>query len=281
MTVETPFRDFLAFWAQAEGRPPDEQLELWDRLYAGRHRELFSYYEQEMGGIDVAAALPRFPAVVDGVEATFEALDVEAAAGEVFALLETPVDVRVIAFVGCFTADAWVDDPQDEPLAYFALEAFTEQRHSPRLTAVHEATHVAHWHARDRGWPDDVTGLALLVEGLAIATTLRLMPEVNVERHFFVDDFKAWEAECDAVWPKTLDGLLATLADRDVRAVRRFFWPDWGRAENDRDVPARIAYLVASRVTELLLERHTLPEIARWPRDRALREVRDALAALR
>ena len=55
-----------------------------------------------------------------------------------------------------------------------------------------------------------------------------------------------------------LDGLLATLDERDVRAQRRFFWPDWGRAESDRDIPARIGYLVASRAVERLLERHAL-----------------------
>jgi hypothetical protein len=83
----------------------------------------------------------------------------------------------------------------------------------------------------------------------------------------------------DAAWRPALDALLDCLESTDVRQLQRFFWPDWGRA--DRDVPERIAYLVAARAMEPLLDAHPIDAIVRWPAEQALREVRVALEALR
>lgn len=265
MTVETPFRDFLA-----EG---------WDR-YAERHAELLGYYDRALDGAMSQPDQARYDAVAGGLEPTFAGLDLERSAAEVFALLDVEPDTRVVAFVGRFTADAWVDTYGGEPVAFFALEVFDE-RHDPRVTAIHELAHVAHWHARGGHWRDDVAALNLMTEVITLATTRRLVPETRADQHFMVSDYAAWSASCDAAWRPAVDALLAVLDDRDESVTRRFFWPDWGRTEEDRAIPERIAYLMAARVGDLLLERTTLPEIARWREDRAAREVRAALEALR
>jgi hypothetical protein len=273
--VDTPYRDFLAFWARAEHAPLDEQVRLWDELYASRHPSLMAHYAGHFGeAASLEDSLARFGEVAPGLEATFEALALEHHATEVRRLLDVTQPLWAIALVGLFTADAWCDDLDGEPVAFFALE----QVGCADTSAVHELAHAGHRLARAEYW-DDVPGLALLGEGVTTTLTRRLCPHRPLEAHFVVDDFAAYEARADAAWSFTIDELLACLDSRDPRASQRFFWPDWGR--EDRDVPERVGYLIAARVMERLLGEHALTEIVRWPAERALREVRAALEAVR
>ena len=273
MKVETPYRDFLAFWARAEGAPRDEQVRLWEELYAGPHRALVDYYLGLFGG-SLGDALERFGEVAGTLDERFAALQLEAQATEVARLLDAPQPPRAYAMVGLFTADAWSDDHDGETAAFFALES------APRtaVLAAHEFAHASHRLARDEYWSAE-PGLILLAEGLAIATSMRLWPGAALEEHFGVEGYERWEAGCDAERGRAVDAMLACLDTADLRQVKRFFWPDWGR--EDRDLPARVGYLLAARVTRALLGEHDLAAIARWPAGRALPEVRAALETLR
>lgn len=279
VTVEAPFHDFLAFWAQARERPPPEQAELWERLYAGRHPALFAHYQWAFGEAGpLEDALPRYDAVAGDLEARFAALELETSARTVDALLATSGPVRAFALVGTFTADAWTDGFEGEVTAFFALEQIPSGERA-RLLALHELVHAAH--ARARGgvaWPDGTPALDLLQEGVAVAATRALAPELPPEQHFGVRDFAAWQRDCDAAWPALKDELLARLDVVDRAAQARFFWPDWGRP--DRDVPERCGYYAAGRVIDALLEEHDLPAVARWQPERVIDEVRGALPAL-
>lgn len=275
MRVDTPYHDFLAFWRRAEDAAREEQERLWGELYAARHPALMEHYLGLFAGDGaLGAALPRFGEVAEDLHDRFEALELEQRAREVVALLDAPAPPRAIAMVGLFTADAWSDDFEGEPVAFFALEALPRNR----VLSAHELAHSAHRLACGEYWTTE-PGLILLGEGVAIATTTRLHPDATAEEHFNVPDFASWRASCDDRWTHAVDSLLGCLAARGLRQLQRFFWPDWGRA--DRDVPPRVGYLIAARVIDVLLEEHDLAEIARWPAERALPEVRAALEALR
>lgn len=272
--VETPYRDFLAFWSRAEHAPRDEQRRLWDDMYAGRHRTLFDHYLGLFGeSASFDGALDRFGAVAGLLDARLAALQLDARADDVAELLDAPAPERAFAMVGLFTANAWSDDLEGEPTAFFALECLPHAG----VVAAHEFAHATHRLARGEYW-DVEPGLTLLAEGVAMATTRRLHPEAPPEVHFNVEAFAAWEAECDAAVAYAIDELLACLDATEMRQLQRFFWPDWGR--DDRDVPPRIGYLLAARVMDALLGGHDLAEIARWPAERALPEVRAALETL-
>ncbi|HEV2812889.1 MAG TPA: hypothetical protein VGW10_06510 [Solirubrobacteraceae bacterium] len=275
VAVETPFRDFLALWERAAGRPAPEQVALWEEHYVARHRSLFDHYLGwfAVGGT-VEEALPRYPAVVGELEDRFAALEVERSAREVGELFGVDRDERAIAFVGVFSANAWMDAFEGEPTVFFALEA-DPARSWHRATAVHELAHLAHERARGSAWDDETPGLTLMQEGVAIAATRRLVPDAGEALHFTVDDFAAYEAACRPAWPDAARKLLACLDRPDARMLQRFFWPDWGREE--RDVPERIGYFAADRVVQALLDGRDLAELARWPQERVLAEVRATL----
>ncbi len=276
MTVETPFRDFLAWWERAEALPADEQRRLWDELYAGRHPAVFGNYLHwfgDMGTLD--DALPRYAGAAGKLERRFAALDLEAAGPAVADLFRVTEGFRVIAFVGVFTANAWMDELDGRPTVFFALEAEPETVWHP-TAGVHELAHAAHFTLASAGWLDGVPGLAMMCEAIAIGATLRLVPDAAGERHFGVDDHAAWERACRAGWEHARRELLGCFEAHDERARRRFFWPDWGR--DDHDVPERVGYYAAAHVIRALTERHELAEIARWSPEHALAEARGVLA---
>lgn len=275
MTIETPYRDFLAFWAAAEHASRDEQERLWEELYIAPHRALMEHYLALFGaGASLAAALPRFGEVAGSLDARYAGLRLKVVSRQVAELLDAPEAPRAIAMVGLFTADAWADEFEDGPAAFFALERLPR----PGVSATHELTHVSHRLAHGERWEWE-PGLALLNEGIATLATRTLHPEVPLEVHFLVDDYPAWEAAAEADWPGVVDTLIGCLASSDPHAMQRFFWPDWGRSK--RDVPERVGYLVGARVVDVLLRAHDLAAIVRWPARRALPEVRAALEALR
>jgi hypothetical protein len=274
--VETPYRDFLAFWARAEHAPRDEQKQLWRELYAERHPGVMEHYLRlfgDAGSLD--DALGRYAEVVGTFDERFAALALEQRAGKVAELLRAPETPRAVALVGLFTADAWSDDLDGSPVAFFALERMPL---GSSVVATHEFAHASHRLARDEYW-DIEPGLVLLCEGVALTTTRRLHPDAPLEEHFIVEDYAAYEAAVDADWQHAVDALLACLDSRDLRDLQRCFWPDWGRA--DHDVPERVGYLVGARIVDLLLGGHDLATIVRWPAERVLPEVRAALEALR
>jgi len=274
--VETPYRDFLRFWDRAEHVPHEEQKRLWEELYATRHPDVMAHYDGLFGvASSLDEALPRYGDVADDLDRRFAALALERRAREVAELLGAPETPRAVAMVGLFSANAWSDDLDGAPVAFFALEQLPEP---PTTIATHEFAHASHRLAREEYW-DVEPGLIVLCEGVALATTLRLIPDAPAEEHFCVEDYAAYRAAAEAGWAETIDALLGCLDSTELRDLQRFMWPDWGRA--DHDVPERVGYLVGARVVEALLGEHDLATIVRWPAERALAEVRAALETLR
>ncbi|HEX8083781.1 MAG TPA: hypothetical protein VF529_05785 [Solirubrobacteraceae bacterium] len=279
MNVETPFRDFLAFWERAAGRPREEQVALWDELYARPNLRTIAQYERHFAGVaTLEDALPRYGEVVELLEPRFAAIELERGGDEVAALLDVDVPFRAVALVGLFTANAWFDDDYaGEPAVFFALEADPPDLWH-RTIAIHELVHLAHHLARSGGWEETVPAQSVFMEGLAVAATRRLVPEATGEQHFAVDDYEAWTAECRAAWDDAARKLLDCFERPDADERRRFFWPDWGR--DARDVPERFGYYAAAEAFAAAAEGHDLAELARWPPERAAAEVRSALEAL-
>ncbi|HEX8208248.1 MAG TPA: hypothetical protein VF587_19450, partial [Solirubrobacteraceae bacterium] len=178
VTVETPYRDFLAFWDRAADAPRDEQRRLWRELYADRHPALMAHYDELFGeAASLDDALGRFADVAGEVEQRFAALALEPAARSVAELLDAPEAPRAVAMVGLFTADAWADDLDGEPTAIFALERLPYAG----VVATHELAHLSHRVARDEYWGNQ-PGLNLLCESISTFATLRLHPDLPLER---------------------------------------------------------------------------------------------------
>jgi hypothetical protein len=279
ISVETPFRDFLAFWEEAEGRPEDEQRRLWRERYTALHPALFALHDRTFRPLDdhLAEALPRFGSVAQEAEARFASLDAATIAQRVGELFGIAAEGRVIAFVGTFGPMAWLDPFEDGFAAFFALEKLGDLEANP-LYASHELAHLVHYGHREGSWPDQCPGQEVVSEGIALQVTRRLYPEASRERLFNVEDFAAFEAAVDEAWPWAVPELLRHFDEPDPPQNQRFFWPDWAR--ETRDVPESFGYLVGDRVVADLLARHELAEIALWSSRRARAEARAVLERL-
>lgn len=276
--VRTPYRDFLAFWEVARGRPRAVQRRLWHERYAGRHPELFAVHD---GVFTPAAealddALPRYDAVAATAEARFASLRIEETTAAVEATIGLPAHGRAIVFVGTFGPLAWCDPFDGAAAMFFALERMDRLDVNPSLVA-HELTHLIHVERRE-GWVDFSPGLDLVTEGVATQVVRRLFPATPLEHLFAVADYPTFAAHAEAAWSWAVPELLRHFEPGDPEQYRRFFWPDWARAT--RDVPESFGYLVGDRVVAALLAEHSLADVVQWPAERALHEARRALEAL-
>lgn len=276
IAVETPFRDFLAFWREAEGRPESEQRRLWHRLYADRHGGMFEPYEREFGRAEerLGDALPRFADVAAQAEARFASLDAERVAARVAELFGHAAEGRAIALVGTFGPLAWIDEIDGSFAVFFALEKMPDLG-ANAIYVAHELSHLTHFALCSGDWAAMTPGLEVICEGIAMQATRQLFPEATPERRFAVDDYAAYEAAVDEAWSWAVPELLAHFDAVDPVQSHRFLWPDWARQVHD--VPESFGYLVGERVIGELLGAHSLAEIASWGPERARAEARAVL----
>ncbi|HEY8584000.1 MAG TPA: hypothetical protein VIL49_13685 [Capillimicrobium sp.] len=276
ITVETPFRDFLAFWAEAAGRPRDEQERLWHERYTDRHPALFALHRRVFGDVDagLAEALPRFDEVAAQAEARFASLDLLGQAQRVERIMGLPAEGRMVAFVGTFGPMAWLDPFEGGFAGFFALEKHVDLE-ANSLYAAHELAHLVHFSHRAGDWPDLCAGQELVSEGIAMHVMRRIAPGVSGEQRYLVPDFAAYAAAVEEALPWAVPQLLACFDEADPEQTKRLFWPDWAR--DRRDIPESFGYLVGERVVTRLLADHPLAEIACWSSERARAEARAVL----
>jgi len=129
-------------------------------------------------------------------------------------------------------------------------------------------------------WDDEVIGLRLLLEGIAIASTYHLLPALPDWTHFNRDPREISEVlrRYQGALPEASGRLRELARSKDEQELARFFYPDWWRTV--RDAPERVGYFVGWRAVERLGERGSLPELARLPPEEALERAEWALASL-
>lgn len=281
--------DFLACLRECDGVPVGEWPALWRSRYLDRHPGVFA--ELDRSGEwsrpdDLDAVLARLRA---------ESADLAARAAAVRELL--PPGIRAVAeamgwaadgdpldcvlLVGLHRANGWADRLDGR----FALFLAVEQLGAPgddRLLVLHEAAHVLHDRlAAIRDWPPQGVANALFTEGLATQVSAEAAPGRRDEEYLWFGrpGYRAWLDTCRRRWPEILDRIGADLdaTDPDHHAPY-FLMRDSPLAG---DLPKRCGYLVGLAVVRRLRAEHRLADLARWPRDRAVDEVRRSLRELR
>ena len=265
--------DYLHFQREARERRPAEFRPLWERLYAGRHADVFERYFSVGEPPDFEAALVRLVGTDRGFSECAGRVEelARSYAPQVAQLLEAEVDeLRCATMVGLFRADGWVDDLAGTPTAFFALEQFREPPWD-EAHVVHETTHLVHAAVQPEPWRDEVIGLRLLLEGLAVSVTHLPLPELPEWTHFNFapTEIDAWLQACEDSWPQVAARLRELASATDPAELDRYFSPDWLRAA--ADVPAKVGYFAGARVVGRLGRDLSLAELARLRPSEAIR----------
>jgi hypothetical protein len=280
ITVRDVVPDYLAFQREARERGPAELRPLWERLYARRHPDVFESYVRVCGRSEVEPALERLVAadwpLAERAERVAEAACTHASrVGEL--LGAEHAELRCVTLVGLSRADAWVDELDGILTACFAVEQWQAPPWEV-VQVVHETAHVVNAAAVPEPWSDEVLGIRLLLEGVAVTTTHTLVPELPEWMHFNFPpaEIAAWLGACEEAWPSTAATLRDLLRTTDPSEHARFFMPEWGRSA--RDVPAKVGYFAGAKVVERLARDRSLSELVRLRPGEALGLAVEALA---
>jgi hypothetical protein len=274
--------DYLVFAREARRRRSDSLRRLWDDLYASRHPDVFGAYFEAGKPTDFDTTIERVASASDRFAERVGLLSAAAAelAPRVVDLFDAELDeLSYVILVGLDQSDGWVQDLDRTPTAFFAVERFREPPWE-RAHVAHETTHLVHLAIQSEPWDDTVIGLRLILEGIALASTHRLLPTLPEWTHFNRDP-----AEIDVLLqayaqaaPHASRSLRELAQSRDAEQLARFFYPDSWRTA--RDLPERVGYFLGWRAVELLCERVPLAELARLNPKDALAQAESALAAL-
>ena len=269
---------FLDFWREAQGRPQDEQLRLWEDLYESRHPSVFEVYfsppywgrrenlpwalqryAEDMERISKAAqdAVGLIPQVI---ESTLSA----------FAAREDEIEMGVVSFVGAYGADGFGFPLAGSTTVFLALEQLGhyEPNRVKALTA-HELSHGLHLELRRHVRPEWFAEImrnprqlfrfasALLAEGLAVAASKRIIPGLE-ERFYLFYSPEQWDW-CRANRAKLIALALDALEREDQGDYFRYF----ATAEQSEELPhGRTGYYIGCLAVERLLKRYTLRQLA-------------------
>jgi len=284
--------DFLAFWDWARERSPAEQRQLWRALYEDPNRDIFDVYYSRWGDPDrLEAALHRFEEAAPRVRAIAPeaARAIRHLGPECAQLFGAPhAEVRYVLMVGLFTSDGWATHLRGEPTSFLALEWDQySRRRDLEIMVAHEAAHSVHDQCGPFRPDSTVVGEGLFAEGLAQLASTILAPGApeaaylcpGGERTMVGQDCAEWVAECDRRWPELRRWLLRDLERSEVPRFAAYFWGPRHHTDPDphENVPVRAGYVVGYRVVSALSRHHNIAAMARWPAERAVAEVRQAL----
>jgi hypothetical protein len=273
--------DYLAFERAAQQRAAGERRSLWRQLYAERHPDVFECYLR-IGGeppeLDSALARLVGSGELFARRARRTSELIHSHAPRVVDKLDAgALELPYVIMVGVFRADGWMADLVDTPTAFFAVEQYKDPPWDD-VTVVHETAHLVHAALQPEPWPDEQLGLRLLLEGLAIAATHELLPDLPEWAHFNFPpaELDAWLRACAEAEPRVGAQLRQLLTATDPDDRDRYFSPDWLR--DARDVPPKVGYYLGARVVERLRQRLSLADLARLGPAEALALAADALA---
>jgi hypothetical protein len=257
--------DYLAFERAAAGGDAAVRRALWRELYESRHPDVFADYRSMGEPDDFDQALISLAGDSDAFEARARLVaDLTAEhAPRVADLLGSSLDeLPLVTMVGLYRSDCWVDDLDGAPTVFFAIEQFRSPAWAQAST-VHETTHFVHAGVQPERWDDEVIGLRMLMEGIAITASHALLPDLPEWTHFNFepDEIDPWLAACEHALPAVEGRLRRLLRSTDAEETARYFYPDWWR--ESRDVPEKLGYYAGARVVGRLGRRKPLAELAR------------------
>lgn len=242
----------------------DERETAWSDDYEAGFPTVFDVYYSAWGDRgrrrDAALQAPELVTRIRAAESRAQALLRQAEGDLRDRGLLSEDDLYAVLLVGVHTSNGWVVEHAGQRTLFLALEFLGLPPHDD-LLVVHELTHIAQaqlsvaTHART--YP---ASLAVMVEGVATATTRVLRPGLTDSEYLWMDDdHHQWVDRCRTNAPRIAATLLEHLDTPDhADAVAPLF-----RNLSDRHIPARSGYWAGDQIAQGLLHQgHTLLDLA-------------------
>lgn len=180
--VVDTFPAFLAYWAKAQNKPMDDQIELWANEYMSGWTELLEkqledYSEQNLDWKQIARERifpylgDRLPAMREARENLLKLCPVVYSKAERILGFHTSAYFLIYVGIGC--GAGWVTTFRDKHSILFGLENIAESGWSDSVSITglisHEIGHVMHYHlrAQDNRKPGSDSWWQLYTEGFA------------------------------------------------------------------------------------------------------------------
>lgn len=275
---------FLSFWQQAASAELATQKTLWKQLYEEPNQAVFDVYFSKWGHWpNFDSAVQKYQAVADGLATVGDLQTLtQSSLAQTQSLFGIELDKGgAVYFVGLFDSNAWAAPFAGQETVFMALEWFAHPQifapHYLPVILTHEFGHMLHTTASGSAWDEDVIGLSLIREGIAVTTTKKLFPEMSEGEHF-VGPFGGdeWIAACQASLPTMANEILAQLGNKNQSTFAKYFL----MGDFESPVPKRSGYYVGERVVNALLETNSFEEIVRWSPEQALEKMKPALHGL-
>lgn len=252
-----------------------DPLEGWS-IYERLHAEVFdTYFSNRYWGDrgTMPVAVSRWKEDAGRIEAMAR-MATECVEGSSAAVSEVLIAdhaaVRCVIFVGLFGANGFHEILRGVPTVFVALEKVPGLRIMEVLSA-HELSHAYHSSLRAGTWSDSDVYQALFAEGLAVVASRLAFPGLPLEDYLWMGSPLTVPV---ARYEQGVEPLVgALLADP---TYERFF--NYDPARPPVDVLPRAGYYLGYVCAEAIASRWELAAMARWTPDRAVAEIKAALA---
>lgn len=290
LDVENICPAFLAFWERAQACSIEEQRRLWHALYEDQHQDVFDVYYRTWGDPQrLDAALGHFPTAAPAIRARLPAIEssigrMTPRCASLFGLRDD--DVRYLLMVGLFMSNAWATSLRGRATCFVAAEIEATAR-GLDITVAHEAAHAFHSRRTEIDLNTTAVGAGLFLEGMAVLASGAVVPEASEASLLWFDGERTpqgqspheWVAACERQWPILRRHLLDNLDATDEARFAGYFYAS--EAMRLEGVPMRAGYFAGYRIARLLSRSVPVADMAGWPVERGVREVRAMLEQAR
>lgn len=292
--------EFRAFWAEAQGKPFEQQLQVWDALVERPHRGFYESFVWNKADNPhwlerkhrlLGRMFPKYPALYPGMMANFERFPATLAAQvarfrQFFpdAVFTGPIYAAPVASFDGKGGERGETDGSGEPTLAFGIDLITEQNDDVDILYPHELFHI--YHGKTAGIDGKIFAeqgrltLPLWMEGFATYASGLLSPGKS-DGELLLDASLGRVPAAERRWLAIEFLKVAGEKAVDGHGSPAFnLWFSSGGPKVRADLPSRCGYWLGLAVVRELARTHSLDEMVRWRVPEIHRHVLETLQGL-
>jgi hypothetical protein len=286
VSVHNLMPDFWRFWQEAQGQPPEKELELWHSAYIQPNAGIFADLSSACARHFSDSALeeeffPSLPALIPEIRSLAESMPGIIAQSRrdfqrTFPDMNWSGDIYIMSSAGCFNGRSQV--VQDREALLLGLDDIA-QLHETNLPPLldHELFHryqYKYFAFEPQG--DEPLWVRLWAEGIATYVSRRLNPSATNMDTLWISD--ADVRKMDDRKNVIAADFLAHFDSTSKTEASPYFLDDESK---DPNIPARAGYWLGLRVVEELAQKYPLAIMAHWNREQAEPKIRQVLQLMK
>ncbi|MBI2516548.1 MAG: hypothetical protein HYV95_06490 [Opitutae bacterium] len=292
--------EFKAFWAEAQGKPIEQQLQVWDRLVEARHRDFYEIFVwdkaanprwQERKRRLLGKMFAKYPALYPAMIANFERFPATIATQVARfrrsfpdAVFTGPIYAAPVASFNGKGGEGGSADGSGELTLAFGIDLISERNDDVDILYAHELFHI--YHGKAAGIDEKVFAeqgrltLPLWMEGFATYVSGLLNPD-KPDGELLMDASLGRVAASERRWLAA--EFLKVAGGKAVDEHGSLAFNQWfsaGESKVRADLPSRCGYWLGLAVARELAKTHPLDEMVRWRVPEIHRHMLEALQEL-